>query len=234
MEKRKTRIAISAESYEFENYITALQAAGAEAEAFDPEKDTVRYKKTKDGLKALQLTLAYPEGSAAGEALEGTLVKSLAEGGIELKVEAIPTGELFPQYYREEKVKYDMYFLGTNFDVVYDPSLYFTETKDGHHQWKTNGLVDDEMWQLTVDMRKTEPGDLAGYCGKWLKYQERIAEQVPVLPIYSNTYYDFYPEALQGYEIAANISWPQAINAAFLDEYVEEELPEGEEEEFID
>ena len=145
-------------------------------------------------------------------------MKSLAEGGIELKVEAIPTDELFPQYYRQEKVKYDMYFLGTNFEVVYDPSLYFTETKDGHHQWKTNGLVDDEMWQLTVDMRKTEPGDLAGYCDKWLQYQERIAEQVPVLPIYSNTYYDFYPEALQGYEIAANISWPQAIVSASFEE----------------
>ena len=205
-----------------EKAVKLLEQAGwklnESGKAFDPEKDTVRYKKTKDGLKALQLTLAYPEGSAASEALEETLVKSLAEGGIELKVEAIPTDELFPQYYRQEKVKYDMYFLGTNFEVVYDPSLYFTETKDGHHQWKTNGLVDDKMWQLTVDMRKTEPGDLAGYCDKWLQYQERIAEQVPVLPIYSNTYYDFYLEALEGYEIAANISWPQAIVSASFEE----------------
>lgn len=46
MEKRKTRIAISAQSYEFENYVTALQAAGAEVEVFDPEKGAGYY----DGL----------------------------------------------------------------------------------------------------------------------------------------------------------------------------------------
>ncbi len=199
-----------------------LDAAGwnlnKKGKAFNAKKDKVRYKKTADGLKPLQLTLAYAEGSAAGKALEGTLVKSLAEGGIELKVEAIPTEKLFKQYYRQAKVKYDMFFLGTNFDVVYDPSTYFTETKDGHHQWKTNGLVDDQMWKLTVDMRKTEPGDLAGYCEKWLKYQKRISEQLPVLAIYSNTYYDFYPEILQGYEITSSISWPQTIIGAYIEE----------------
>ena len=185
--------------------------------AFNPKKDKVRYKKTKDGLKPLQLTLAYPEGSAAGKALEGTLVKSLADGGIALKVTAIPTEDLFPQYYRQAKVKYDMFFLATNFDVIYDPSVYFTETKDGHHQWKTNGLVDDQMWKLTVDMRKTEPGDLAGYCEKWLKFQKRISEQLPVLPVYSNTYYDFYPQVLKGYEITSSISWPQTIVGAYME-----------------
>ena len=46
MENRKTRIAISAQSYEFENYVTALQAAGAEAETFDPQKGAGYY----DGL----------------------------------------------------------------------------------------------------------------------------------------------------------------------------------------
>ncbi len=46
MKKRKTRIAVSAQSYEFEKYITALEAAGAKAEAFDPEKSAGYY----DGL----------------------------------------------------------------------------------------------------------------------------------------------------------------------------------------
>ena len=46
MEERKTRIAISVEGYEFENYLTALQAAGAEVEVFDPLKGVGYY----DGL----------------------------------------------------------------------------------------------------------------------------------------------------------------------------------------
>ena len=55
--------------------------------------------------------MAYAEGSAAGKALEGTLVQSLAEAGIELTVDAIPADEMISQYYRLSEVKYDMYFL---------------------------------------------------------------------------------------------------------------------------
>ena len=191
-------------------------------EAFDPEQDHLRYKQTEEGLKPLQLTLAYAEGSAAGKALEGVLVQSLAEAGIELKAEAIPTEELTSQYYRLTDVQYDMFFLATNFDVLYDPSLSFTATEDGHHVWKTSGLVDDELWELAVSMRRTEPGDLLGYCGKWLEFQKRVAEHLPVLPVYSNVYFDFYPQVLHEYTINANISWPQAIIGAYLADYVPE------------
>ena len=191
-------------------------------EDFDPEKDKVRYKQTEEGLVPLSLTLAYAKGSTAGEALEGDLVQSLAEDGIELKVEAIPADELFNQYYRLDDVQYDMFFLATNFDVLYDPSLSFTETEDGHHVWKTSGLVDDELWELTVSMRRTEPADLLGYCRKWLEFQKRVSEQLPVLPVYSNVYFDFYPLVLHGYNISASISWPQTIIGAYLADYIPE------------
>ena len=188
---------------------------------FDPANDTLRYKKTDDGLIPLKLTLAYAEGSAAGAALEGTLVQDLAAGGIELTVSKIPTAELMNQYYRNTEVTYDMLFLATNFDVLYDPSGYFMETEEGTHVWKSFGLADEELWQKTVDMRKTEPGDLLGYCKKWLEFQKAFTEKLPALPIYSNTYVDFYPQVLHNYEVSTNISWPQAISGAYLADYVE-------------
>ena len=191
-------------------------------EAFDPAKDTLRYKQTEEGLKPLQLALAYPAGSAAGKALEGVLAQSLAEGGIELKVEAVPTDELFTQYYRLADMQYDMVFLATNFDVLYDPSLSFIPTEDGHHVWKTSGLVDDELWEMAVDMRRTEPADLLGYCRKWLAFQKRVAEQLPLLAVYSNVYFDFYPQVLHDYHIDASISWPQTIIGAYLADYIPE------------
>ncbi|MCR5068084.1 MAG: gamma-glutamyl-gamma-aminobutyrate hydrolase family protein [Erysipelotrichaceae bacterium] len=45
-EKRKARIAISVEGFQFINYLNALRDAGAEAEVFDPEKGAGWY----DGL----------------------------------------------------------------------------------------------------------------------------------------------------------------------------------------
>ena len=199
-------------------------------EAFNAEQDKLRYKKTEDGLVPLQLTLAYGQGSAAGTALEGVLVQSLADAGIALKVEAIPGEDLLDQYYRMSESQYDMLFLATNFDVLYDPSLSFVDTEDGHHVWKSSGLVDDELYEMAVDMRKTEPGDLLGYCTKWLKFQKRFAEQMPVLPVYSNVYFDFYPLVLHEYHIADSISWPQTIVGAYLSDYIPEEEAETEEE----
>ena len=196
-------------------------------EPFDPEKDTLRCRKTEEVIEPLRLTLAYAEGSAAGKALEGTLVQSLAEAGIELTVDVIPADEMLSQYYRLSEVKYDMYFLATNFDVMFDPSLNFTETEDGHHVWKTSGLTDDELWEMAVDMRRTEAGDLLNYCRKWLAFQQHIMDTLPILPIYSNVYFDFYPQVLQGYHITDSISWPETIIDAYLGDVVTE--TEGEE-----
>ena len=192
-------------------------------EAFVPGTDNVRYRKTEAGFVPLKLTLAYAEKSAAGPELEGKLVQSLAEAGIALEVKAIPADELLNQYYRLDEAEYDMLFLATNFDTLYDPSLSFVETADGHHVWKTSGLVDDELWELAVSMRKTEVGDLLGYCGKWLKFQQRFMEQLPLLPMYTNVYFDFYPRVLHDYNISAHASWPQAIIEAYLADYIPEE-----------
>ena len=195
-------------------------------EAFVLGTDKVRYKQTEEGLVPLKLTLAYGDGSAIGEALKGTLVDSLAEAGIELIVEAIPADDMLKQFYRMSEIKYDMYFLATNFDLLYDPSLNFIEDEDGHHVWKNSGLADDELWKLAVSMRRTEPNDLLGYCTKWLAFQKRFAEQLPLLPMYSNVYFDFYPQVLHEYNIAANISWPEAAIGAYLSDYVPEETEE--------
>ena len=118
----------------------------------------------------------------------------LAAAGIDLKVEAIEGSKLLDEYYRLAETEYDILFLATNFDVLYDPSLNFIETEDGHHVWKTSGFEDDELWQLAVDMRRTEPEDVLTYCKRWLEFQKRFMEQLPVLPMYSNVYFDFYPD----------------------------------------
>ena len=198
----------------------------ADGDAFVPGTDKLRYKQTENGPVPLRLTMAYGEGSAAGDALEGALVQSLTDIGIELIVEAIPANDMLNQYYRLDEGQYDMYFLATNFDLLYDPSLSFELDEEGHHVWRTSGLADDDLWKMAVDMRRTEPDDLLGYCTKWLAFQKRFAEQLPLLPMYSNVYFDFYPQVLHEYHIAANVSWPEAALGAYLSDYVPEEAAE--------
>ena len=200
-------------------------------EAFIPGTDKVRYRKADEKLEPLKLSLAYARGSAAGKGLEELLVQSLAEAGIELEVTAIPADELLNEFYRLDEAQYDMFFLATNFDILYDPSLDFIETEDGHHVWKMSGLVDDELWNLAVSMRQTMPDNTLEYCTKWLEFQKRFTEQLPLLPVYSNVYFDFFPRVLHEYNIADFSSWPQAIIGAYLADYIPvEEEPDADEE----
>ena len=212
---------IEAYSHDKEKGAALLNKAGwnlnGNGETYRAGEDTLRYRKAGDGLAPLKLTLAYATGSAAGPALEGTLVKSLAEAGIELQVEAIDGNDLLNQYYRLSDPQYDMLFLATNFEPVYDPVLNFTDA-DGKHIWTTSGLADEQLWKLASDMRKTEAGDAIAYCRKWLAFEKRFAEILPVLPMYTNTYYDFFPSTLHNYPVEITLSWPQAIIGANMAE----------------
>ena len=217
---------IEAYDRDVEKGVGLLEEAGwnlnEKGEAFKAGEDKVRYKKTDDGLVPLQLTLAYGEGSAAGPALAGVLVESLAEAGIELKAEAIADSEVLSEYYGSTDSEYDMVFLATNFDVLYDPSMSFVENEEGHHVWKASGLEDDELYNLAVELRQTEAGDLLEYCTRWLAFEKKFMEDLPILPVYSNVYFDFYPLVLHDYYIGDNISWPQAMVGSYLADYVPE------------
>ena len=206
----------------------------ADGTAYTSGAESIRHRRTANGLEPLQLTLAYAAGSAAGPALETVLVSSLKEAGIGVTVEALPLAELLPQYYHVTEPAYDMFFLATNFDLVYDPSVNFTVAEDGSHIWKTSGLADDTLWRSAVAMRQTKPGDLRTYCTRWLAFQKEIGESLPLLPIYSNIYFDFYPRVLHNFQIASSISWPQAVVGAYMSDVEDEAAAEPDEPALID
>ena len=49
---------------------------------------------------------------------------------------------------------------------------------------------------------------------------------LPMLPLYSNVYFDFYPRVLQDYDISSNVAWSKAIVGAYLGD-VEDEVEEA-------
>ena len=202
-----------------------------QGESFTAGVDQVRCRQTENGLTPLKLALAYPAGSAAAPALEA-LPEALAAEGVQLTVTALPMSELVMQYYRMAETQYDMYFLATNFELVYDLSSAFVETEDGRHVWKSSGVESEKMWEEAAAMRQTEAGDLLTYCTHWLEFQKEFAEVLPVLPIYSNVYFDFYPRVLHDYVITTHATWPQAIIPAYLADDEEPAEEEDAEEEF--
>ncbi len=201
----------------------------------------------KDGV-VLDLTLIYPAGNEIVGSLEENFIGNLAEVGIRVEMKPVPMQDLLSifyklpptehaearredpdelaEFYEEDGVtrKVDMIYMGTNFDVVFEPSNHFV-VENGVHNWASTNNADEELYKLAVDMRLTEPGDDIGYVRKWIAFQERFNETLPMLPIYTNVYFDFYIGELQGYNIDETVTWSQAILGASLSRVETEKEP---------
>ena len=182
-----------------------------DGEAFDPQKDDVRCKELDGELTALELKLIYPEGNAIGDAWNEAFLDHLAKAGIAAVAEAKPMSELLDVYYRNVERDCDMIYLATNFATVFDPSYTFSPEEAYQGYSNTTGVMDEALYERAVDMRMTQSGDVLSYCRKWIAFQERWAEVLPAIPVYSNMYYDFYADWLQDYRIASGLTWADAI-----------------------
>ena len=202
---------------------------------YDPEKDDVRCKEIDGELVALDLKLWYPAGNRMAELMEENFVPNLAEAGIKLTMEGLPMAQILGIWYDQDEREGDMVYLATNFDVVWDPVVNFLEDEGGNHTWNYTNDYDELLYQRALDMRETEPYDLFEYMEEWILFQEEFMEEVAILPIYSNMYFDFFTQELQNYDIPSNVTWTQAIVPAIYDVYVEPEpeAVEGGEEDFF-
>ena len=186
--------------------------------------DGLRHKNTESGDLVLDLSLYVPEGTGIDEIFRELLVPNLAEIGIRLTVSPVPMKTILREYYGHEGQEADMVFLASNYDPVYDPSVTFaTEGEEGRNR---TGIAqnDEELYRLSVELRKTEPGDILGYLKKWVAFEERYNEALPVIPLYSNVYFDFTGMLMQDYAIAEHMTVAAASEWAWkgLDEEEEE------------
>ena len=177
----------------------------------------------KDGV-VLDLKLIYPEGNQIAEYLEKHFKANLEQVGIRLTMEALPMGELLSHWYRQTERDEDMIYLASNFDLLFDPSVYFND----EGEWAYTSLADEKLYEEAISMRKTEPSDVLTYIQHWIAFQERFTQTLPMIPLYSNIYFDFYTGYLQNYRISQNATWGEAIVGAYLS--AEEPAEEGEEE----
>lgn len=165
----------------------------------------------KDGT-VLDLKMVYPAGNNVAEYLEKSFQDNLAQVGIRLTMEEMPMNELLSHWYQQDERDEDMIYMASNFDLAFDPSAYFSE--DG--TWAYTALADDTLYTEAMAMRNTEPGDVLTYLQHWVAFQERFNQILPMIPIYSNIYFDFFTEYLRNYDINQNATWGEAIVGAYL------------------
>lgn len=184
----------------------------AQGEAFTAGTDAVRYKKLDDGtLQPLAIKYAATKNNAAAAWIANHYAPALEAIGFQFETVDVTYDVLLSNYYRHTEREYNLMFLASNFNFVFDP-YYMVHTSDAFQGvYNTSGVQDEELMELAGEMRETEAGDVEAYTKAWLAFEKRFSDVLPTLPIYTNIYHDFCSNRIKGYAPDAHITWTQAI-----------------------
>ena len=192
--------------------------------------DGLRQKEIDGKPVVLSLTLLYPEGNTIAASLEEHFVPHLREAGIALELKPASMAEIARQRLVPEESSAELLYQAMNFPIMFDPSSEFAGEAE---RTETATASEDEepqdLYGLSVAMRSTEPGEVLQYVQRWIALQERINEELPMIPLYSNVYFDFYTSLLHDYAVTSNDTWSEGILGAVKAEIPEYQVAEAEE-----
>lgn len=190
-----------------------LSAAGWEKNGQGVRGRTVNGETTE-----LRLVIGYPASEETGQVLETYLARNLETAGIPVTLKPMTIEEI-EKAYRDGEPSADLLYLGENFSILFDPEILAPKGDP-----EEGGLPADkaELYAMAREMVQTDPSDLYGFTEKWIALQERISQTLPLLPVYSNVYFDFYSRELHGYEITRAVTWTEAILKSYISDI---ELP---------
>lgn len=209
---------------------TERAASLLEADGWTLNADGIREKNGR----TLDLLLLYPAGNKIADSLQEHWIGNLEQIGVKLMLQGVEMTELLSRYYRQVDTPVtvdgverqpDMIYLASNFELIFDPAWNFIRG-DESNSWAYTGYTDEQLYKLAVDMRQTEPTDLLSYMQKWVAFEERFNETLPMIPIYSNVYFDFYISALHEYTVDQASTWSEGIIGAELRDEPEDDTAE--------
>ena len=172
----------------------------------------IRSRKTEGTETELRLTLGMPENAEAKAALEQYLGEPLRETGIALEIQTL-TMEEIGKAYRGETDNVDLLYLGEDFSIRFDPEILRPQAENAAGSLTA---AKAELYGMAQEMVRTAPGDLYGFMEQWIALQEKITQTLPLLPVYSNIYFDFATRQLHDYSIIEAVTWSEAIVRSYM------------------
>ena len=191
-----------------------------QGDPFRPGTDEVRCKRINGELVALDLTCAYPVTNYMAYSMETLFLPYLKEAGIRLTLVPMDMKELLRAYNDKDVERIDMFYLGDDFNIEFDPQLFFLAGDPNGPAEDTLAWTHTQMAEYARQMCETEPSDALSFVKKWIIFQEKLSDMLPIIPVYSNVYFDYYTSDLTNYDIVKYITWGDAIvPASYYDVY---------------
>lgn len=181
---------------------------------FDPAKAAEGYWRHDADGNRLTINHLGTVDNEITDLISTELPKGTNRAGIEFTVDWQDFNALLDNYYYGYELgpdrKYHSFNLATGFTEVYDP--YYSYHSDFYGTWQNaTGTRDAEIDRLTKQMRALDPEEKEQYAAYWFEYQVRWNELLPVLPIYSNEYFDIFNARVEGLETTPTYQWARAL-----------------------
>ena len=184
---------------------------------FDPAKATDGsgyYRHNAEGKK-LAIRHLGSEGISVTDNVEIQFKANAHLAGIEWDITKSDFDALLKNYYyayelSEEEREYCTFNLATNFGVAFDP--YYSFHSDWLGTWyNSEQLNDPQLDEIMVRMRRLDPTEKEKFSEIWLEFQKRWYDLLPVIPLYSNEYYDIFRKEVKGFNTTPFADWADII-----------------------
>lgn len=182
-----------------------------QGQPFQPGVDEFRCKEINGELVRLDLTCAYPETNYMAYSMETLFLPYLKEAGIRVTLKPMDMKSLLRAYNDRDMEDIDLFYLGDDFNIEFDPQLFFLAGDPTAPEEDTLAWTHSQMAEYARLMCETPPDDALSFVKKWIVFQEHLSDMLPVIPVYSNVYFDFYTSDLTNYDIIKYITWGDAI-----------------------
>ena len=183
----------------------------SEGKPFQEGTDPMRYRNEEGRIAPLLLWLALPEESASAQQIFAMMEESLSRVGIGLRSVQMSFNDALAQLYRKQERMFDVFFLSNNFSYLFDPFYEMSPSEAMTDIANKTGIRDEELKELARELRAVPTLDRDSYAVKWLAFQRHFMETLPILPLYSNTYFDFCSDRLETYAADVYSGWALSV-----------------------
>lgn len=185
--------------------------------------DALRYKMVDGALMPLEILWAQESDNPASTLLSQMLPGNMEKVGMKLTGELLDFSVIADNLYGlitdkdgNRVQKYHMYNLATNFNPIFEPKYAFSSDEKFFGRYNSSFIQDEQLAALAADLNMTPSSDRKAYSDKWYAFQKWFNTVLPIIPLYSDEYYEFFTPALKGYEPDSFWSFPSAILYAHL------------------
>lgn len=135
------------------------------------------------------------ENNPVTDYLKSNLALNAEKVGMKYEVDLGDWNALIDQYYYWSKKpvaeRYHLFNLATTFTAAYDPYLN-DHSRNAGTTTNPMSLEDSVLDELAEKMRQLDKGQREEFSKYWLEYQQRYNDILPLVPLYSNVYRDYY------------------------------------------